>query len=105
MSRLWDTPEFWVRTEVDDMLRDFPVLTADALADRFEHSRRYRDSDPDFVRQVTVELRRRAYARVRFWPDLAEWSGTRLDAGGSSHAMSDHQLAASDGTDFWWQRI
>jgi hypothetical protein len=47
MSRLWDTPEFWVRIRVDEMLRDYPVLTADALAGRLEHSRVHWFNDPD----------------------------------------------------------
>ena len=70
MSRLWDTPEFWIRSDADEVLRDCPTLTADALAERFERSSS-RHYDPQFVRDLIAELRKRGYARVRFWPDQA----------------------------------
>ena len=104
MSRLWDTPEFWVRTEVDDMLRDFKVLTADTLADRLEHSRVRRYSDPDFVRQIIIELRKRAYSRVRFWPEPCDRTDARADADRSADAADNRQLAVMDDEGFWWQR-
>ena len=104
MSRLWDTPEFWVRTEVDDMLRDFTALTADTLADRLEHSRVRRYSDPAFVRQIITELRKRAYARVRFWPEPCDRTDAPTDTDRSSDAADDRQLAVTDNEGFWWQR-
>lgn len=67
MSRLWDTPEFWVRAEADEVLRDYPDAEAGALADMFERTRDSYDGDPDLARDIIGELRRRANAGIRFW--------------------------------------
>lgn len=69
MSRLWDTPEFWARSEADEMLRDFPATDVATLADTMEKSPASYDGDPIFVRNLLIELRHRAAAGVRFWPE------------------------------------
>lgn len=69
MSRLWDTPEFWIRSEADEMLRDCPETGAAELADMFERTCGSYDGDPDLARGIVGELRRRADAGIRFWPD------------------------------------
>ena len=114
MSRLWDTPEFWVRAEADELLRDNPKLTADGLADRFEQSRRRHYGDPQFVRDLVVELRRRARARVWFWPEgrpvealreeRVEWNAgdctTRL-----SELLETNEPSLDAEAGYWWQRM
>ncbi len=114
MSRLWDTPEFWACAEADELLRDSPTLTADALADRFEQSPRHSYGDPQFVCDLVVELRKRTIARVRFWPvvDAADrhqeislghdadfCDGDRAEC----HEIDEPLLA--DGARYWWQRM
>src|ERR1700712_1992599 len=68
MSRLWDTPEYWARTEADEILRDFPNTDVAALATSFEHSHENYDGDPAFARDIIAELKTRAAAGIRFWP-------------------------------------
>jgi hypothetical protein len=69
MSRLWDTPEFWARSEADEMLRDFPATDVAALADSMERMPDSYDGDPQFTLNLVTELRHRAVAGVRFWPE------------------------------------
>lgn len=68
MSRLWDTPEFWVRSEADEMLRDYPATDVITLADYMEKSPVAGDGDPQYTLNLATELRHRAAAGVRFWP-------------------------------------
>ncbi len=114
MSRLWDTPEFWVRAEADELLRDSPTLSADALADKFEKSLRQSYGDPQFVCDLVVELRKRAIAHVRFWPvvgaaDCRQEGSHGRDAdfcvadGAELHEIDEPLLA--DGARYWWQRM
>lgn len=78
MSRLWDTPEYWVRSEADEM----PESEPGTVADSFERSAANYDGDPGFAAAVVAELRRRAAAGVRFWrgplpaADAAQGSGS-----------------------------
>lgn len=78
MGRLWDTPEFWVRSEADEMLREMPESNPGAVADSFERSVANYDGDPGFATAVVGELRRRAAAGVRFLAGLA--AGCRRSA-------------------------
>ncbi len=67
MSRLWDTPEFWARSEADEMLREMADADPAALADSFERNPGSYDDDPDLAAAIIAELRRRSAAGVRFW--------------------------------------
>ena len=69
MSRLWDTPEFWARSEADDALHDMPNVAPAALADAFERSAVNYVGDPELVAFIAAELRCRAAAGIRFWAD------------------------------------
>lgn len=69
MSRLWDTPEFWARSETDEMLREMSDADPDALADSFECNLGSYDDDPELAVAIVGELRRRAAAGIRFWPE------------------------------------
>lgn len=75
MSRLWDTPDFWARTEVDELLRDFADLEADALTDSFEKTRENFDGETALAADMIAELRQRAAAGIRFWEDLPVTTG------------------------------
>lgn len=105
MSRLWDTPEFWARSEADELLRDYPNSDARALAMSFERSSGNYDGDPAFARDIIAELRKRADAGVRFWPAPAlgslenEVRDALAAAGVSPSARNDEREA------FWWQRM
>jgi hypothetical protein len=68
MSRLWDTPEFWARSEADDILREMSNVAPDVLADSLEQSAANDDGDPEMVELIVADLRHRAAAGVRFWP-------------------------------------
>ena len=68
MRCLWDTPEFWARSEADEMLREMPDVEPGALANSFERSAASYDGDPEMVRLIAADLRRRAEAGTRFWP-------------------------------------
>lgn len=67
MSRLWDTPEYWARSEADEMLREVEDRDVAAVADAFERTSANYDGDPDFAAAILAELRLRATAGVRFW--------------------------------------
>ncbi len=55
MSRLWDTPEFWARSEADDMLREMPDVEPAALADSFERSAANYDGGPGMAALIITE--------------------------------------------------
>lgn len=67
MSRPWDTPEFWARSEADEMLRDMPDAEPGALADSFERSSANYDGGPEMAALIITDLRRRAAVGARFW--------------------------------------
>lgn len=102
MSRLWDTPEFWVRTETDELLREHAGSDARALATSFAKNTASYDRDPAFARDIIAELHRRADAGVRFWPEPSglaslEDEVRRLMSTGSEEPGGEPQ--------FWWQRL
>jgi len=68
MSFHWDTPDFWVRRDVDDMLQDFEATDVGSLADSFERTTLSYDGGPEMARAVLAELRLRQAAGVVFWP-------------------------------------
>ena len=103
MSRLWDTPEFWARTEADQLLRDHPHSDVRALADSFSLVRGGYAGDPEFLRDVVTELHKRADAGVRFWTDDIDLTAIEDEV----RAM----LIVAEGEDsaemsaYWWQRM
>ena len=82
MSRLWDTPEFWARSEADEMLREMPDAEPAALADSVERSAASYDGNREFAALVSADLRRRVDAGTRFWtgplPSVAEEPSSAL---------------------------
>lgn len=103
MSRLWDTPEFWARSEADEMLRDYPNTDVRALADSFARTSSSYDGDPEFAREIVVELRKRAHAGVRFWPQPANLASIEDEV----RSVLVPELAGQDGEapSQWWQRM
>ena len=67
MSRLWDTPEFWARSEADEVLREMLDAEPGSLADSLERSVASYADGPEMAVLIIAELRRRAAAGVRFW--------------------------------------
>lgn len=105
MSRLWDTPEFWARSEADELLRDYLNSDPRALAKSFERTGGSYDGDPEFARDIIAELHKRADAGIRFWPE-PELASLENDvrcalaiAGGRLSEPDDERQA------FWWQRM
>lgn len=110
MTRMLDDPDHRIRIEVDELLRDFPQLTADALAERFESTSRIRTfSDPELVRGVVRELRQRAYAHVRYWPvqeAAVPVQPARNSAGEAPDRRLRHRhLQLVEDQSFWWQKL
>ncbi|SDD66176.1 hypothetical protein SAMN05444678_11860 [Sphingomonas sp. YR710] len=113
MSRLWDTPEFWARSEADEMLRDFPATDVAALADSMEKLPDSYDGDPQFTLNLVTELRHRAVAGVRFWPeydglDRIEREVRAAVAGSATTALradaDDSDPEEAEVATQWWQR-
>ena len=67
MSRLWDTPAYWARSEADEMLREMSDVEPEALADSFERSAANYDGESEMAVAIIAEFRRRAAAGIRFW--------------------------------------
>jgi hypothetical protein len=112
MSRLWDTSEIYVRAEVDELLRDYPTRDVVALADSFEQWHPTYEGDPEFAREIVVELRKRAAAKVRFWPellglDLIEREVRAIIAGTATalKVAEPEELEPVGGPSYWWQRM
>ncbi len=83
MNAVWDTPEFWARSEADEIVRDMPEVLPGQLADSLETSAASCDGAPEFVALIVADLRRRATASLRFWPapELHHGAGgTSVDA-------------------------
>lgn len=113
MSRLWDTSQIYVRTEVDELLHDYPGRDVGALARDFEQSHPSYEGDPEFAREISVELRKRAAANVRFWPTPPELSEIEREVRAiiASTASSmrvgepEGEPGMADAPGFWWQRM
>ena len=82
MSRLWDTPEFWARSEVGEMLREMLDAEPAALADSFVRSATNYDGDLKLAALIITDLRRRAANGARFWsgplPNVAKEPGSAV---------------------------
>ncbi|MDB5686698.1 MAG: hypothetical protein JWR77_1287 [Rhizorhabdus sp.] len=107
MSRLWDTPGFWARTEADEMLRDYPMTDVTALADSIERSPNIREGDVNFTREVVAELRRRAAADVRFWPEYVGFGDVAQEVCAAIADMAKNAWDADETEEVpvqWWQR-
>ena len=113
MSRLWDTSQIYVRTEVDELLQDYPNRDVSSLACAFEQSHPAYEGDPAFAREIVDELRKRALANVRFWPtppDLTEIERevrTIISATASMMRVAEPEaeFEMADAPGFWWQRM
>ena len=115
MSRLWDTSEIYVRSEADELLRDYPNRDAATLADAFEQSHPTYEVDPEFAREIVVELRKRAEADVRFWPTPPDLSDieqkVRAIFAATASSLNvveldpDPELELADAPGYWWQRM
>ncbi|WP_066697932.1 hypothetical protein [Sphingobium amiense] len=92
MSRLWDTPEYWVRSEADEMLREMEDMEPGAVADSFERTSANYDGDPEFALAVVADLRRRADAGVRFWPGPLGLAADTLRAAGDIDGLIDDEI-------------
>jgi hypothetical protein len=103
MSRLWDTPEFWVRAETDELLRDFPNTDVRALAVSSERNNENFDGDPAFAREITAELYKRAEAGIRFWPQPLELASLEDEV----RVLLVPEFAGIEGErpEQWWQRM
>jgi hypothetical protein len=99
MSRLWDRPEFWVRTETDELLREMWDTDLLSLASSFERSAASYDGGPEMAAAIVSELRRRAAAGVRFWPGpraVDGMEGTELVWPGDVLPMSEPDAVLLD---------
>jgi hypothetical protein len=102
MSRLWDTPEFWVRSEADELLRDFPNTDVRALAKSSEQNHASYDGDPAFASEITAELYKRADAGVRFWEQPLEMASLEEEV---RELLVSTTAELTKETMFWWQRM
>ncbi len=103
MSRLWDTPEFWVRTETDELLRDYPATDVSALADSLARTSANFDGDPEFAGAIVTELRKRAAAGVRFWPNPTDLPSLQAEL---SQLVTDAgHIEWQEPQKAWWQRM
>ena len=66
----WDTPDYWVRSEVDEMLWELEGIDVGQVLDSFQQTCADYDGGPDMAAAVIGELRRRATAGVPCWPAL-----------------------------------
>jgi hypothetical protein len=64
----WDTPDFWVRSETDEILREFDGIDICQVLESFERNTTSYDAGPEMAAMVIDELRHRAAAGLRFWP-------------------------------------
>ena len=113
MSRLWDTSQIYVRTEVDELLHNYPGRDVNALACAFEQSHPAYGGDPGFAREIIAELRKRASANVRFWPTPPDLTEIEREARAiiteTVSAMRvvepEAELQLTETSGFWWQRM
>lgn len=103
MSRLWDTPDFWARSEADELLQDYPETDVRALARSLERGRSGYEGDPGFADDIIIELHRRADAGVRFWPDQADLAALEDEVRALLVPADDEPEEALAG--YWWQRM
>jgi len=103
MSRLWDTPEFWVRAETDELLRDFPNTDVRALAKSSEQNHASFDGDPAFAREITAELYKRADAGIRFWPEPLGLASLENEV--REQLVPEFADAEGEQPSQWWQRM
>jgi len=114
MSRLWDTSEFYARSEADELLRDFPRRSVAYLAGTFLQLNPAYEQDPQFASEIVTELRRRAVAGVRFWPEhpgLGEVEFELRTIIEAKSAIADDQRVGlqdqgvAEAPEFWWQKM
>jgi hypothetical protein len=103
MSRLWDTPDFWARSEADELLQDYPETEVRALARSLERGGSNYEGDPGFARDIVVELHKRADAGVRFWPDPDEMAALENEVRALLVSIDAEHDDTS--TAYWWQRM
>lgn len=103
MSRLWDTNAFWARTGADQLLGRNPHAAPGLLADRLEGDAPI-DGDRAYTSALVRELRKRADAGLRFWPDhdMPDIDGELAAAFG---AEGEDAPLGSPANPYWWQRL
>lgn len=102
MSRLWDTPEFWARSEADELLRDYPNTEVGVLAASLGRMRGDVEGDPEFARDIVAELTKRAAAGVRFWPEPAGLAALEREVRAMLGSPVDDDVPHEA---YWWQRM
>jgi hypothetical protein len=113
MSRLWDRSEIYVRTEVDELLRDFPDTDVATLSSTFMRSHPFYERDPEFAAEIAAELRRRADAGVRYWAepiglDVLEREVRAIMASTAAAlcvAVPADRDEPAEKAGYWWQRM
>jgi hypothetical protein len=103
MSRLWDTPDFWARSEADELLRDHPDTEVRALAESLARGRSDYGSDPGFARDIVAELHKRADAGIRFWPQVAGIEALEDELREMLGAIAAEEEETPQV--YWWQRM
>jgi hypothetical protein len=105
MSRLWDTKEFWARSGADGLLGDYPAISPRDLAAQLTYGAAI-DGDRTYTEAVIVELRKRAEAGVRFWPDEAPADvHAELQAAADYDERDENAPLGSPANPYWWQRL
>ncbi|UAK23826.1 hypothetical protein [Sphingomonas nostoxanthinifaciens] len=90
---MWDTPEFWARSEADEALREMPDVEPTAMADSLEKSAASYDGEPEMVALIVADLRRRAAAGIRFWPGPQAIVSSRDNPSAAGGRTSDAEIA------------
>lgn len=103
MSRLWDTPDFWARSEADELLRDHPGTDVRALAGSLAQGRSDYTSDPGFARDIVTELHKRADAGIRFWPQPVDLDVIEDELREMLVTIGGEEEETPQ--TYWWQRM
>lgn len=103
MSRLWDTPDFWARSETDELLREHPNTDVRMLAELLAQGRSDYDGDPAFARDIIMELHKRADAGIRFWPQHAGLQAIEDEVRDMLVTIGTEEEEAPQA--YWWQRL
>lgn len=64
----WDIPDFWVRSEADEILREFDDADIEDVLESLQRNIAAYDAEPEVVAMIIDEFRRRIAAGIRIWP-------------------------------------